>query len=50
MLSSGQDIEARVFAVFECRRVPCRNPWDTKRATALHLPEYDPNSSTFVLK
>ena len=34
MLSSGQDIEARVFAVFECRRVPCRNPWDTKRATA----------------
>ena len=34
MLSSGKDIEARVFAVFECRRVPCRNPWDTKRATA----------------
>jgi hypothetical protein len=34
MLSSGQGIEARVFAVFECRRVPCRNPWDTKRATA----------------
>jgi len=29
-----KDIEARVFAVFECRRVPCRNPWDTKRATA----------------
>jgi len=45
-----KDIEARVFAVFECRRVPCRNPWDTKRATALHLPEYDPDSSTFVLK
>src|ERR1700742_2764379 len=34
MLSSGKDIEARVFAVFDCRRVPCRHPWDTKRATA----------------
>ena len=48
--SSAADAAHLIVDERQHRRVPCRNPWDTKRATALHLPEYDPNSSTFVLK